>query len=362
MRYRKSDKSGIILIIVIWILTILTMFAMSIARMSRLEVALTRYRQDKLKATYIAEAGLASVLRRIQEDGFNQRTRDYDTLYECGIAVNDDATPEELLKEIAVGEGYYSVRYELPGSLDEEEGVVYGIQDEERKINLNAISVQNYFVFKQLLELFEVEEEEAKGIAASVVDWLDSNEDITNPPYGAEDEYYMGQDVSYHCKNSSFESVEELLFVKGVTEEIFSKIKHYVTIYPMEAQRPKVNVNTADATVLQVLANASIRHVPSTNQVDAESLVDKIMYYRLGDDGIEATEDDRNVPLLNGEELLLNQKEQSLFVYVKTMYFLSKSDYFRIIIEGTSKDGKISSGLETVVNRIDLVPLLWQED
>jgi len=52
----------------------------------------------------------------------------------------------------------------------------------------------------------------------ALIDWRDSDD---NPrPLGAESEYYESLDPGYHVKNEPFETLEELLLVKGFTREI----------------------------------------------------------------------------------------------------------------------------------------------
>ena len=43
---------------------------------------------------------------------------------------------------------------------------------------------------------------------------------------GAEDDYYMSLPEPYHCKNAHFDSVDELLLVKGVTPQLLYGYDH----------------------------------------------------------------------------------------------------------------------------------------
>jgi hypothetical protein len=55
-------------------------------------------------------------------------------------------------------------------------------------------------------------------LAASIIDWRDTDSDVTAG--GAEDEYYLLQPTPYHCKNGPFETVDEILLVKGASEDL----------------------------------------------------------------------------------------------------------------------------------------------
>jgi type II secretory pathway component PulK len=107
--------------------------------------------------------------------------------------------------EVELGDGAYSVFHPL---YDDTGRVLWGVEDEASKVNLN------YAPKELLLKLPRVTEE----IADSIIDWRDAD---TNPgASGAEDSYYGGLNPPYKAKNQPFETIEELLYVRGMTFEI----------------------------------------------------------------------------------------------------------------------------------------------
>jgi hypothetical protein len=52
-------------------------------------------------------------------------------------------------------------------------------------------------------------------LAAAIIDWRDTNDDVTQG--GAESETYLRLNPPYRCKNTNFESVAELRLVSGMT-------------------------------------------------------------------------------------------------------------------------------------------------
>jgi hypothetical protein len=52
----------------------------------------------------------------------------------------------------------------------------------------------------------------------AVIDWRDSDDDPGT--YGAESEYYQTLPEPYEAKNDVYDSIEELLIVKGMTLDI----------------------------------------------------------------------------------------------------------------------------------------------
>jgi type II secretory pathway component PulK len=93
----------------------------------------------------------------------------------------------------------------------------YGVIDESGKINLNAllkIDSTGQAAHDILMKLPNMTEE----IADAVVDWLDPDDDQrTN---GAESSYYSALDPPYRCKNGPLDTLEELLWVRGVTPQL----------------------------------------------------------------------------------------------------------------------------------------------
>ncbi len=354
-----KEKSGLILIVTLWILLILTLFALGMAKSVNLDLILSRYGIDKLKSYYLAKAAVIAAIAELDNDSQDAQTKDFDSLYKCGISLGGGKTPEDLFKEIKLGDGFFTMGYYLA-----KDKIIYGLEDEERKINLNGITIANYKVFVSLMKILGIDTDTASTIASSVVDWRDSDSNVFNPPYGAEDSYYSTLEAPYHCQNTNFQSIGELLLVRGMTQEIFQKMKDYIAIFPLQANSAKnnVNVNTAGEAVLQALANTAVEFVPGTNQADADNLVQKIIDYRKGDDKIIATADDQSIDLSRPDQLGLNPPERNLFNYLINNFFVVKSDYFKIKAQGIYKDKKVKSNITAVIKRGEEGFYFWHED
>ncbi|MEW6618162.1 MAG: helix-hairpin-helix domain-containing protein [bacterium] len=229
-----KDEKGVVLIVTLWILTILTLLAISFSHRMRVEIKLTEFQIDSLRALYLAKAGINYAIAELKKD-----TNDYDALNE----------PWNGQKEVELGRGRF----------------IYQVSDEERRINLNYATRTTLEKLPQL----------NKEIVSCIIDWRDV--DIKEEDYEAEDEYYQSILKNYHCKNAPFESIEELLLVKGVISKILygeGKINQLITVYGQGA----ININTAPKEVLSVLLN--------------EELAQNIINYRARFDGKEGTEDD----------------------------------------------------------------------
>jgi DNA uptake protein ComE-like DNA-binding protein len=114
---------------------------------------------------------------------------------------------EDLFAQVPVGNGVFWI---LRPSYDDDTGAapVFGLVEESGKLNLNTAT------FDQLDRLPGM----TYTAASSIMDWKDSNSDVERD--GAESDYYLSLPDPYYCKNSSFETVEELLLVRGVFREM----------------------------------------------------------------------------------------------------------------------------------------------
>ncbi|KPL10958.1 hypothetical protein AMJ85_05030 [candidate division BRC1 bacterium SM23_51] len=81
--------------------------------------------------------------------------------------------------------------------------LVFGLTDEASKLNLNTAT-------REMLEALPGMTAE---LAAAIIDWRDADSELT--PDGAESQNYLLRDPKYNCKDSSFETVEELRLVLG---------------------------------------------------------------------------------------------------------------------------------------------------
>ena len=234
IRYPLSAKRGSILIIVLWALFFLSMLAVAVSAYIRPQLALAGKLKDRTKLYYLAKAGVKRAIWEIQNDETDL----------CDALKEPWSNNEDAFKEVELGEGSFSVqRIAYSGQGIEE--IKYGLIDEERKININKAS---YTVLKNFFKIVgETTPQWAADIAASIIDWRDEDDEPLEN--GAESGYYLTLKPGYPCKNKSFEVLEEMLLVKGISGEAFSKVKDRATVFGAGL----VNINTADELVLRSL-------------------------------------------------------------------------------------------------------------
>jgi len=355
---RRHNENGMILLVCLWVMVILSIWAIGLSRVVKTGIALTRYSIEMLKSDGITWAALTYAAELLQQDTADDEFKRFDTLRACGIKLEEGTSVEDIYGRIPVGGGWFDIRYDSGSDMGNDLPVVHGMRDEEGKINLNALTAGNHQILYELLFLLNIPEDTARTVAASVVDWHDADHKVTDPPFGAEDADYGTLTPAYHCKNRPWDSIEELLLIKGVTPEILSHIRGYVTIFPKKTAKLLVNIETAPEPVITAVIRGVAGESTNTTIEDADSLVAKISDWRNGEDGIPATEDDRRVVF---KDLTLNAKERVLFLAIKPMT-TSVSHFFRVdIYPGNVLPGK-GVFVSAVLYRDELRIVDWRKE
>ncbi len=228
----NSSQKGIALLMVIWVLTFLTVMVLSFSLAVRSEVYSTLSFKEDMANKFLAEAGIE---RSIMEIFYRNTNKDQKIVLEGREVLKTDGTEYSG----RAGKGYYS----------------FSIKDESGKININYLSDNTRIIFFNLLVNYGLSEEQANTVADSVLDWKD--EDELHRLSGAESDYYMSLPNPYKSKNSKFDTLEELLLVKGMTLEILygdgakkKGIANSLTIY---SNTNVINIKSASIEVLMAI-------------------------------------------------------------------------------------------------------------
>jgi DNA uptake protein ComE-like DNA-binding protein len=115
-------------------------------------------------------------------------------------------TSADALRDVTLGRGQFRVIRE--GSREESGQIIYGIRDEESRLNINTVSLQ---------ELAKIEDMRPE-VAASIADWRDKDDAPT--PGGAERDYYASLKPPYIPRNGDIQTIREMLLIKDVTPEL----------------------------------------------------------------------------------------------------------------------------------------------
>ena len=196
----RGRSPASILVGLLWCVALLSMVVIGVLHTSRMDLTVTKNYGDRIQARYLALAGVEKAKALLYH---NARDRSRSAKNHTGELYND---PGEF-RDVAFGRGQFRVFRR--GQSYEGNGVIYGISDEESRLNMNTAATN---------ELQELEGMTAP-IAAAIIDWRDQDNEVT--PGGAEAEYYNSLQPPYQPRNGPFETIRELLMVRGVTPDLF---------------------------------------------------------------------------------------------------------------------------------------------
>ncbi len=250
-----NNNRGIALVLVMWVLAFLAVLVGEFSQTMRTEINITRNFKEETLSYYSAKAGINLALHSL--------------LFNARLPVSDESGGAE-----AAEEGFeWHLGAKVPPVPFGDGTIEIEIENESGKININTA---NSGLLKMMLHYFELEEEDQSIIVDSILDWRD-NDDFYRLN-GAENDYYRSLPNPYSAKNGDFDSIDELLMVKGITPEIFyGGLREMVTIHPEKDPSKKqtsssnrININSASPRVLQALPGMTDDLVLSVLEYRAE--------------------------------------------------------------------------------------------
>ncbi len=168
---------------------------------------------------------------------------------------------------------------EFPLELGEGRSLRISIEDEDARLNLNALVPQSadeeedtggpgqdtlgadeeaeeYLrdVLEYIIDGMEGTPEEknydARAIALRLLDYMDSDQDARNGR--DEDSFYRSQDPPYRARNGPFLSFEEIGLVEGVDARLLEAMRPYITVHPIGGTEG-IHLNRAEPWVLSIV-------------------------------------------------------------------------------------------------------------
>ncbi len=296
---KSLQQRGVALVTTLLMVALITVTVTVMATNQQRSIQLAQNRQTQLQLRNLAGAGekfAMAVLRRDRQEGDRN---------------NSDSTEDFWAQSLPP----------VPVDGATVEGCVIDLGG---KFNLNNLVDENgnpdnieFQVFERLLTALTIDSIKA----AAVLDWIDSNIDVTGAD-GAEDDFYTGQTPSYRAANGLMVSPTELLLVKGfrVTDE--GGLDDYDVLLPHISTLPQgtaINVNTASSAVLASLAPHMPAIADEVKVVDDEywldypgcpgggGLLDSLL--NAEDDGTEAETADPNA------DPDVEQEDEGGFIY-----------------------------------------------
>lgn len=234
---KKTKRNGFVIVVVLCIVILMTAMVLGFNRRTRMTLRVAESFTNSRRARACALAGLNLAIAAVKNNPVASVETDSDIMLEKPLNLKLDDVPCTV-------------------TLIEETG----------KININALKTtdgrENLTTINHLIRLIELLNRRRPDapitfdIVASIIDWTDADEHVTcltfvkNHNLGAESDYYTTLSPPYKSANAPFDSIDQLLSVKGVTPEVFETLQPFLTIYGDGT----ININTASALVLESIS------------------------------------------------------------------------------------------------------------
>ena len=190
-------QRGSILVGLLWCLALLSVIVIGVLHTARMDLLVVKNYGDRIQAHYLALAGIEkakALLYRDAQDRSRSQKNHTGNLY-------DDA---QQFRDVALGRGVFRVIRR--GRPDEGGGIIYGVSDEESRLNVNSASVEALAKLQNM----------TPDVATAIVNWRGGD----NATATAESQYYAGMQPPYQPRLGPYQTVRELLMVRGVTSDL----------------------------------------------------------------------------------------------------------------------------------------------
>lgn len=197
---RTSQASrGSVLVGLLWCLALLSIVVIGVLHTARMDLMVGKNHGDRIQAHYLALAGIEKAKALLYQ---NARERSRSRQNHSGNFYN---SPNDF-RDVTLGRGTFSVIRR--GRDDEGGGVLYGVSDEESRINVNTVSTEALGKLDGM----------TSDVLAAITDWRDGDNSVS--PGGAESEYYLSLPRPYQARNGRIQTIRELLMVRGVSSSL----------------------------------------------------------------------------------------------------------------------------------------------
>ena len=266
---KLAGEHGVALIVVLWIFIFLFVVAFEFSTAAREEAGAAHRFNEETEGYYLALAGFERGLY----DYLNQPT---------AAPAQQQAQKTDLFngewREGKLGAGVFRVR----------------LVDEGGKINLNRVSEET---LRRVFTNLGFDGTRRDILVDAIMDWRD--EDDLHRANGAENDYYASLEPAYTAKNGPLESVADLLWIKGMTRELFYGNPESLgatpqqprgaavhEIFTVDSPIDRVNLRTASAEVIHALTGIPLERcrafVEERKKLSDKTLADLLPLLGIG--------------------------------------------------------------------------------
>ena len=209
-------QKGMALVLVLWLVVLLGVLATGHARNAHTETGLVSRQMEAAQARALAEAGAQRAILDLMSNAAQQ----------------------------------WPVNGSINSFKFDNHDISVAIRDATGLIDLNSASSA---LLSALISTAGPDQMTRQRIVDAILDWRDA--DNLTHLYGAEDDDYRAAGLAWSARDWAFASIDELLYVMGMTRDIFDRISPYLTIY---SARSGVNLEYASPFLISALTGQEI--------------------------------------------------------------------------------------------------------
>ena len=324
------NQEGIALVMVLWVMAILSVVVLEFSFAMRTEVNITQNYKEELQLYGMAQG---EVHRAIAELIYKHDPK----VQQLRKTLTTEEIPPDKKEWVTDGRSYF-----LPFGQGTCE---IKVMSEAGKVNINLVSES---MLRKIITLLGLEGEMRDIVVDSILDWKDPDDFYR--VNGAENSYYQSLKESYYCKNAYFDSIEELLLVRGVSPALFYGgkvgkkeeagekmdqvgLKDIFSIYSPGVQ---IDINSATPVVLRVALGIPM----DISQKVVKAREEKTFDHQL--DLLQRVPELK--PFFEGDP-----EKQNFILYGRTIM----TPYYTIESKANSKEGESVRSLKVIV-KIDI--------
>lgn len=217
-----SARRGVILPVVLMVLVLLGLLVAMFSFRVYADVAATQANFERFQTRLAAEAGVERVKLMLRNRPFDTNAwyHNPDELHRIIVWMHDgDETVWGTNDEFNNPGMTYRFSIVADDPLDDEHYVRFGLTDESSRLNLNTATKRQLMILVRAA-VGDSDEADPREIVSAILDWRDADSTPQGQDRDTEGEYYRRLPRPYRVRNGPFDTVEELLLVKGVTGQI----------------------------------------------------------------------------------------------------------------------------------------------
>ena len=389
----KRARRGAALVVVLLMLAVISILLAEFLYEQRIQTTLLKNHEAKVRARYIARAGQNAadgLIAHIAPDDprFNNEMIQL-FRYNClsppafsslGFTSEQEEDTQEQLTDLAELEGCGAWSLSIPYVLDETP-LDLEISDEQARLNINALMIRmnvtpkgqtqmeyeyrlsdafarvlfELFQYQAVKHQIEISELDLRVMIEShLADYIDFG--IVHGTFDKDDYSYFEykkEDRIIPMKNAPLDTVDEIRYLPGMTDELFNAVKDFLTVYPTDLAgnyQGGVNLHAAPVEVIYaVIRGASYQNdEPTIEAEEAMQFANEIVMTAY--QGGEGAAQQEGVPALPKTRRTLPAELAKNAAINKMLILDPKKQiprFFRVRSTALTDDG-----LETTITRV----------